>query len=136
MKRILLLIFLPLIMTTSSLLFLPSRTLAVDVISPACVNQPAGERPKICDDNQSTASTDNNPIFGPDGLITKGVQILTIIVGIAAVVVIIISGFNLVTSSGNSENVEKARRGLIYAVAGLIIAALAQIIVTFILNKV
>ncbi len=122
-------------MTTSSLLFLPSKTLAVDVISPACPTDP-DRRPKICEDNQSSASVDNNPIFGPDGLITKGVQILTVIVGIAAVVVIIISGFKLIMASGNSENVEKARRGLIYAVAGLIIAALAQIIITFVLNKV
>lgn len=136
MRKILLLIFLPLIMTTGSLVLLPSGALAVDVIDPACNNQNATERPKICDDNQTGASDDNNPIFGPDGLITKAVQIITIITGIAAVVVMIISGFNIISSGGNPENVAKARRGLIYALAGLIIAALAQIIVSFVLNKV
>ena len=137
-KRLLLLLTLPLIMSTSAVLMLPAPAMAVDVISTVCENpdiKPT-ERPKVCDDNQSGASDDNNPIFGPDGLITKAVQIITIITGIAAVVVAIISGFNIISSGGNPENVAKARRGLIYAVTGLIIAALAQIIVSFVLNKV
>ncbi len=113
----------------------PVNATAVDVLSPACNNPNAVERPKICDDNQSGASDSDNPIVGPNGIVTKAVQILTIVMGIAAVIVIIISGIKFVTSGGNSENIDKAKKGLTYAVVGLLIAIFAQAIVSFVLHK-
>lgn len=60
---------------------------------------------------------------------------LTIIVGIAAVVMIIIGGFRFITSGGESNNVASAKKTILYAVIGLIIVAFAQIIVRFVLHK-
>ena len=64
------------------------------------------------------------------------VNILSVIVGIVSVIMIIVGGFRYVTSGGNDSNVASAKNTILYAIIGLIIVALAQIIVKFVLNKV
>ncbi len=48
---------------------------------------------------------------------------------------IIYGGFRYITSGGDSGRVGNAKNVLIYAVVGLIIVALAQIIVRFVLTQ-
>src|SRR5665811_850627 len=68
------------------------------------------------------------------GIASKIVNIFSIIVGIVAVLMIIYGGFKYITSGGDSGNVSGAKNTLIYAIIGLIIVALAQIIVHFVIN--
>lgn len=68
--------------------------------------------------------------------VSAAVEILSIVVGIAAVIMIIVSGFKYVTSSGDSGSIASAKTTLIYALVGLAIAALAQVLVRFVLNTV
>lgn len=67
-------------------------------------------------------------------LITNIVNIFSIVVGIIAVIMIIVGGFKYITSSGDSGNVTSAKNTIMYAIIGLVIVALAQIIVRFVLN--
>jgi hypothetical protein len=62
-------------------------------------------------------------------------DIIAIITGAAAVVMIIISGIQMITSAGNSETVGNARRRLINALIGLAVVTLAWTIVTFLTDK-
>lgn len=71
-----------------------------------------------------------------NSIITTVVNILSIIVGIAAVVMIIIGGFRLVTSGGDPNTVSSARKGILYALVGLVVVAFAQFMVKFVLNRV
>lgn len=86
----------------------------------------------------SSADCTNNPQNGLSlpGLASKIVNLLSIIVGVVAVVMIIIGGFRYITSGGESGNVSGAKNTLIYAIVGLIIVALAQFIVHFVLTNV
>lgn len=59
---------------------------------------------------------------------------LTIAVGIVAVVFIIISAIQMITSSGEAEKVKKAQRTLIYSVIGLVVAILANVIIGLVFN--
>jgi hypothetical protein len=59
-----------------------------------------------------------------------------VIVGVAAVIMIIIGGFRYITSSGDSASVNSAKNTILYAIIGLVIVALAQVIVRFVLNQV
>ncbi|HVS78844.1 MAG TPA: pilin [Candidatus Saccharimonadales bacterium] len=70
-----------------------------------------------------------------DHIITVVIDILSVVVGIVAVIMIIVAGFRYVTSGGKQESVTGAKNTILYAVIGLIIVALAQIIVRFVLNK-
>lgn len=63
------------------------------------------------------------------------INIISIIVGVVAVIMIIIGGFRYITSGGNSEKVTTAKNTILYGIIGLIIVALAQIIVKFVLNE-
>lgn len=65
--------------------------------------------------------------------IRKAIDFITIIVGIASVIMIIISGFRFITSNGDSARVTSARNNLIYAIVGLVIVAFAQGIVKLVL---
>lgn len=55
--------------------------------------------------------------------------------GAIGVLVVVYSGIQMIISQGNAEKVAQARRGIIYAVAGLVIIFFAQIIVQLIYNK-
>ena len=70
-----------------------------------------------------------------DSLLAKIINIISIIVGIIAVIMIIIGGFKYITSGGDSGKVSSAKNTIIYAVVGLIIVALAQFIVKFVLGS-
>ncbi len=63
------------------------------------------------------------------------VNIFSLIVGITAIIMIIFSGFRYITSGGDSGKVGNAKNGLVYAIIGLIVVALAQVIVHFVLSQ-
>jgi hypothetical protein len=61
--------------------------------------------------------------------------IISVVVGIVAVIMIIYAGFRYVTSGGKDDSVKGAKNTILYAVIGLVVVALAQIIVHFVLSK-
>jgi hypothetical protein len=63
------------------------------------------------------------------------INIFSVIVGFIAVIMIIIGGVRYITSGGDSGNISAAKNTIIYAVIGLIIVALAQVLVHFVLNN-
>lgn len=63
------------------------------------------------------------------------IDLFSVIVGIVAVVMIIVGGVKYITSGGASDKVTSAKSTILYAVIGLIVVALAQIIVRFVLSK-
>lgn len=66
--------------------------------------------------------------------VSAAVQILSIVIGIAAVVEVISGGFKYITSGGDPQKVANAKNTLIYALVGLVIVALAQFMVHFVIN--
>jgi uncharacterized membrane protein len=68
------------------------------------------------------------------GIAKTVVNIMSLIVGIVAVIMIIYGGLRYITSGGDSNSVGGAKNTLIYAIIGLVIVALAQLIVHFVLN--
>ena len=92
-----------------------------------------------CGTTLSTENTECNVEEGTakvNDLITTIVNIFSIIVGLISVVMIIYGGFRYVTSGGDSNNVSNAKNTIIYAIIGLVVVALAQFIVQFVLDKV
>lgn len=75
---------------------------------------------------------------GPDAnsVVSTVVNILSIVVGILAVIFIIIGGIKYITSSGEANNITSAKNTIMYAIVGLVIVALAQVIVRFVLHRV
>lgn len=71
-----------------------------------------------------------------NGLFSTIVNILSVVVGVAAVIMIIVGGFKYVTSGGDANKATSARNTIIYAIIGLIIVALARIIINFVVKTV
>jgi hypothetical protein len=63
------------------------------------------------------------------------VNLLSAVVGIVAVIMIIVGGFRYITSGGNDTSVTAAKNTILYAVIGLVVVALAQLLVRFTLSK-
>ncbi|MCA9328592.1 hypothetical protein KC959_02385 [Candidatus Saccharibacteria bacterium] len=81
------------------------------------------------DCDNSTAGTD------VDNLVTSVINIISLVVGVVAVIMIIIGGLRYITSGGESGSVTGAKNTIMYAIVGLIVVALAQVIVRFVVNK-
>jgi|SRR3989338_3105474 len=69
------------------------------------------------------------------GTLNKIINVISIIVGVVAVIMIIFGGFKYITSGGTAEKVTGAKNTILYGLIGLIIVALAQLIVKFVLNE-
>jgi hypothetical protein len=107
-----------------------------------CLNDPSGGGIQQCL-GAGTCATD--PAACPQGedatnrvndIIKTVINIFSLIVGVISVIMIIIGGLKYITSGGNDSNVAGAKNTILYAVIGLVIVALAQVIVNFVLNKV
>ena len=71
----------------------------------------------------------------PAELVTLALNIFTTIIGIIAVVMILIGGVKYVTSQGEAAQTNSAKNTILYALIGIVIALLAQVIVRFVLAK-
>jgi hypothetical protein len=92
----------------------------------------AGQDSPICADIKN----DKNPLFGPDGILTTVSGIFALITGVISTFMVIIGGLRYINSSGNPEKTASARKTIIYASIGVIIASLAGVITRFILSRI
>jgi hypothetical protein len=70
-----------------------------------------------------------------DTVIHRLINILSVVVGVVAVVMIILGGFRYITSGGVSEKITSAKNTILYAIIGLVVVALAQLLVRFVLTN-
>ena len=70
-----------------------------------------------------------------NNIIETVINIFSLVVGIVAVIMIIIGGLKYITSSGDSNNVTSAKNTILYAIIGLVVVAMAQFIVRFVLSR-
>lgn len=71
-----------------------------------------------------------------NSVITVVLNLLSAIIGVVAVIMIMLSGFKYVTSGGDASKTANAKNTLMYAIVGLVVVALSQAIVKFVLAKV
>jgi hypothetical protein len=118
-------------------LLIPTLTLqsalAVDPLAGPCNDPNAVHRPEICNDNQTNTKT--SPLVGPGGILTVVINILSLLVGIISVIIIIVEGMRLALASGDANTASTARRGVIYACVGVVVALISQGVVALVLNK-
>jgi hypothetical protein len=87
-------------------------------------------------DNPTGGCSSSNATASINNIVHTIVNLLSAIVGIVAVIMIIVGGLRYITSGGNDTSVTGAKNTILYAVVGLVVVALAQIIVRFTLAKV
>lgn len=103
---------------------LPTNSFADSLKSDACSGLDQIDSSQGCGNGEA----------GINGVVSSIVNILSYIVGIVAVIMIIVSGIKFATVGGDSSKAASARTTLIYALIGVAIAALAQVLVRFVLS--
>lgn len=86
--------------------------------------------------NCTTGVTDQAATEKINDLIAKIINLFSLVVGVVSVIMIIVGGFRYIISGGDSANVSSAKNTILYAIIGLVIVALAQTIVRFVLRQV
>lgn len=79
------------------------------------------------------------PGAGPADLRGAIINVLNTVVnflGLLMVIAIVVAGFRLVLSQGEEEGKEKAKKGVFYAIIGLILVLLAKAIILFVTTAV
>lgn len=82
-----------------------------------------------------TPAQKTDPLTGSGGIIAKVTLLIAVVAGIAAVVMIIVAGFQFIASGGEAQKTATARNTILYAIIGLIVIALASSIITFVVSK-
>lgn len=82
---------------------------------------------KTCADDPSGPSVNNT--------LRLGINVLSLIVGFASIVMIIVGGLKYILSQGEGSNTAAAKNTILYAIVGLVVVSLAQVIVRFVLEK-
>ena len=102
----------------------PLRVAAFDPLGGVCTGHT----------DTSACSTDNKTVSG-EGILRTVIIIMSYIAGVAAVIMIIVSAVQFITSGGDASKVATARSALLAAVIGLIIVLMAQAILHFVITR-
>jgi len=118
----------------------PSIVSAVELNETICGEEAEIRRsiqPEICGDIEGSQDENSvNPLYGPEGIVTRAIYALSLAIGVVAILVIIIGGIKMSVSSGDAGKVKSARDQVIYACVGLVVAVMAQAIVWFVLRRI
>lgn len=126
MKRLVL--SLSVIAALSGIFSFAAPALAVDPLDNACKGAAANSA--VCEeDKQETIS-------GKGGVLYRVTQLISAIAGFAAVIAMIVGGFMYMLSNGDPAKATTAKNTIIYAAVGLVVIALSQSIISFVVNRI
>ncbi len=84
----------------------------------------------------STGCNDPDGSSNLSGTVSAAINIISLAVAVIAVIMVIVGGLKYITSQGESSGTASAKNTIIYAIVGLVVVALAQVIVRFVVNRV
>ena len=107
---------------------------AFDLFGDAC-SVSTNKDATVCKDAKNQQTSTNNSLYGPNGVVRKIVNILSMVIGFAAVVMIIVGGMQYMLSNGDANKISSAKYTIIYALVGIAVAVLAQALVVFVIGR-
>lgn len=110
------------------LLSISTVSAQVDPFEKICQDDPGAT---VCQDKQNPT----NPIAGEDGVVMRVVKLLAFVVGIASVIMIILGGLKYVTSGGDANAISSAKNTILYALIGLGVFAVSEVIIVFVISR-
>ena len=107
---------------------LAGRVAAYDPLGGVC-GQNGASNSAACNSDKSTSGNTAVRIIG------DVLTIMSYIAGFAAVIMIIIGGFQYIIAGGDSNQINNAKNVLLGALIGLAVVVLAQVLVHFVINR-
>lgn len=98
------------------------------------INQNLTSGTEVCGIGEDCSADEDGTTV--NDIVKTVINILSWVVGVVSVIMIIVAGFRYVTSGGQEKAVGDAKNTILYAIVGLVIVALAQVIVRFVLSNI
>lgn len=119
-------------------------SLAMPIALPTMAHAAEGIQQNLCAGANLDVNTDCNKGGITDQeardrinrIIRTVINLFSLVVGVVSVIMIIVGGLKYITSGGDSGNVTGAKNTILYAIIGIVIVALSQFIIRFVLTKV
>lgn len=111
----------------SVLLFGVGTASAGNALCPANAPQQVKDS-EVCKDQ-------GDPVAGPGGLISDITTIVSVVAGIVAVVMVMYGGYLYITSAGDSNKIQEAKKTLAWSFIGLVVIVLARSIIVFVIGR-
>ncbi len=83
----------------------------------------------------STGCTAPEGTSSVNDIVRKGLNLFSAVIGVIAVVMIMVGGIQYIISQGDPGKTATAKNTLLYAAIGLVVVALSQIFVQFVLKR-
>lgn len=109
----------------------PQVAAAYDPLSGVCPAGGQSSTSAVCTDK----STNGNPISGSNGVLEKVTNIIALVSGAAAIILILVGSIRYVISNGDSNKINSAKNTVINSLIGLAIVVIARTIIIFVLGK-
>lgn len=120
--------FISLTLLSLSVFGFAGSALAYDAISEQCKDANATSS-AVCQ------ASNKDPILGKNGIIYKVAMFISLLAGAVGVIMIIYAGFTMVTASGDTGKIAKARQTIVYVVVGLIVIVASAQIVAIVVSR-
>ena len=105
-----------------------------DPIAEACKENPSAA---VCEESKSVQPKNGADAENPiTKTVNKVANIIAIAVGVISVIVIIVAGITMTLSQGEAGAIKSSKDAIIYAAVGLVVVAMARLIVMFVINNV
>jgi hypothetical protein len=114
---------------TLGILSMPADTHAVDPFTAVCQ---ANNANTVCKDK---ARGSTNPLTGSNGIIRKIASTTALLAGITGVIMMIAAGITFMTANGEPGKTKQAEDMAKYTLVGIVIIALADSIISYVLTK-
>ncbi len=85
--------------------------------------------------NELGSSCSGKNLTSSGGLVASVINILSYIAGVIVLFMVIFAGFRYISSAGDANKVNSAKNTLLYAIVGIVIIILAQVIVHFVITS-
>jgi Type IV secretion system pilin len=89
----------------------------------------------VCQEAGQAQTPTDNAIWGPNGVMTRAVGLISLIIGIAAVFVLVYAGFKYITAGGDANSVASAKHAAQYALIGVLVALFARGLIIFVFDR-
>jgi hypothetical protein len=93
-----------------------------------------GEQPEVCNQDAADKTADDKGLLAQGGIVDRVFKLISWLVGVLAIIFVILGGFKLTTSGGNKDSVKSARNMIIYAMVGLAVILLSNLIFNLIIG--
>lgn len=94
-------------------------------------SQPDTKKSAVCQEQGQS----ENPITSPGGTIENVTDVVAVIAGAAAVIMLVVGGIRYITSGGDSGKASTARNMITNALIGIVVIVLARTLVIYLVTK-